>query len=383
MLNVFAMNNFWIVKEPDIATPGGVNLEPAVIQTLGNQIDIKTTLSDLVSIAEQAKTGDVIFVQQEGSLSLNYNRLVSQILANGAIVVEKNVFALPSKFRPIHQNYRMALMSQDGAYRYKIRSSIARLQTEKNFYILPNPNLLEDVPVNTEFWPYTNNQFSILRVGRPDIRKWTNFELNFAKKLARQLPGNEIVLQLLGAPDELDTSNKIPNLEIRKVPYTRELNSYYENSDLYLHHSAIGETFGNTIFEAKSFSLPIVLGIDLAWDMAPIEYLGKNIYSHFVNNILENPTLAIAKAYFARISQNQEEYFNLDQEYQNQKSRNKIVALLQRDFKSLEKEMPTTFESIKYLERINKNYGGSRANLILPLAKEIYRTRKRLFLDEN
>lgn len=213
----------------------------------------------------------LVFTQQEGPLSASYARSAAEWLSCGATVVEKNVFALPSRWRPRHPRYVMALMSQDGSHRLRLRSLLGGASRPGGWLHLKNPcdpaaaAAARDGDVDLHF----------LRVGRPDIRKWTTFETAFVRSAAQAHPDLTFRLTLVGVPGELARPALPSNVDLVVLPYLRReaLEPHYARAHVYLHHSRIGETFGNTLAEAALRGLRIVLGCDPQWDCAPLEFV--------------------------------------------------------------------------------------------------------------
>ena len=232
---------------------------------------------DVGRVASLARErGVLVFSQQEGRLSPHYRDWAQGCLDAGALVVEKNVFALPSAHRPVHPRYVHALMSVDGAHRLAWRSGLAGCRPPAEYLLLPNPLLASA----SEMWEprhRDSNRLRFLRAGRPDAVKWSDWEQRLAQAIARSRPGLSIELTLVGLPDEcrLDTPSLPPNLSvtIRPMLSMEQLRQAYLESDVYVHFSRIGETFGNTIAEAQAAGCVCVVALDPAWDCAPLEFL--------------------------------------------------------------------------------------------------------------
>lgn len=252
--------------------PGGVQLLFSKIRVAAAEIGLRTittTTSDIFRVLENnSSLRFVVFVQTPGRLSKGYLDWALKLMESGAEIVEENIFALASRYRPIHPKYTMALMSVDGSYRYSYRSFWSGSSKSKEFLHLPNPLYL-DVLRKPKPRSEASKPFVFLRVGRPDPIKWSNFEIQFVEKLAKETPSVKFQLKLVGYPYDSITRTNFSNLEILTIPYGQELAELYGSSDCYIHHSAIGETFGNTVMEAHHFDLPIIYAADLYWDQAP------------------------------------------------------------------------------------------------------------------
>lgn len=374
------MSRFWIVQEKHTDFPGGVNLEPLVIKRIGMSFGISTELVNLDEIYGKAKDGDFVFVQQEGPLNSDYGQWANTLLTQGISIIEKNVFALPSKFRPTHPKYYLALMSKDGAYRYRIRSFVTGTAVPKNYILLPNPSVLMEQNTDKRVWKVTNNEYSILRVGRPDPRKWTNFEIDFAKNLASQNKNINFELNLIGSPDNLDVSHRLTNLRINLIPYTRDLKPYYSEADLYLHSSAIGETFGNTIFEAFSYNLPIILALELEWDCAPIEYIGDYLCLGRKRDLIKDPMLAISAAYFGKLKRLQVQTRGEKDIYNPEVGRNAFKSILLHELESLKREMPSVIDALGHFGRLRVILNLPKFYLFIAILRDSARSFKRMYL---
>ncbi|MEJ2578685.1 MAG: hypothetical protein P8Z68_06250, partial [Kineosporiaceae bacterium] len=79
-----------------------------------------------------------------------------------------------------------------------------------------------------------------------------------------------------------------PNLRVEFWDYAADVSDLYSWSDLYLHHSRIGETYGNTLLEAALSGVPVACALDPSWDCAPLEFLGEG-------NVLATPAALLRK----------------------------------------------------------------------------------------
>jgi len=222
-----------------------------------------------------------VFTQQEGRLSSAYRAWAEACLAAGAMVVEKNVFALASAHRPRHRRYVHALMSWDGAHRFAWRSLASGLPAPADFLLLSNPLLIasdgqeaaaQESPVDD-----SGPRIRLLRAGRPDPVKWTDWEQRLAAAMAVARPGLTIDLTLVGVPGEfvLAASTLPRSVFVRPLPMLppADLWAAFSQADAYVHHSRIGETFGNTLAEAQAAGCFCVAGLEPWWDTAPLEVL--------------------------------------------------------------------------------------------------------------
>ena len=229
------------------------------------------------AIADLRRGGPVlVFTQQEGRLSARYRQWAEQCLAAGAVVVEKNVFALPSRHRPVDPGYLHALMSMDGAHRFAWRSAWAGAPPPASFLLLPNP-LMVGVGVAPSPRVPAAGRIRLLRAGRMDPVKWTTWEQRLAREMASARPGLDVELTLIGVPPgaRLDDASSPPNLTIatREAMPPEDLWRAYGQADAYVHHCLIGETYGNTLAEAQAAGCLPVAALAAEWDCAPMEFL--------------------------------------------------------------------------------------------------------------
>jgi glycosyltransferase involved in cell wall biosynthesis len=262
-----------IVQDYDrVKNPGGTQIKERLLYQAIKELGIPaifTSRGNIFRDLEGHETSRVIvFIQTNGRLSASYKVWADSLLIRGCEIVEVNIFALASRYRPVHSNYTLALMSMDGAYRYAFRSFWAGFTKVPSYLLLPNPEFFE--PNRNAKNSKASKRYSFLRIGRPDPIKWSNFECKFLQKLAQENPAVEFKLSLLQPPETLVTSSNLPNLTIESLPYQANVRDLYADADFYIHHSAIGETFGNTIGEAIRSGVTVIYAADLDWDQAPV-----------------------------------------------------------------------------------------------------------------
>lgn len=212
----------------------------------------------------------LIYVQTQGYLNASLQKNIGLWLSRDWTVVEHNVFGLASRFRKPHENYFMACSSRDSALRCRFRQSLISGKFGLPQTMILPPPLRKDFSKELSVSPKSDTKF--LRVGRPDKRKWTHFELDFVKALAMSEPEELFELTLVGFP--FDTHWRLPgNMTVRVLPYQDEMFEIFELHSHYLHHSAMGETFGNTIREAKAAGLSLILSLDPFQDSGFVDYL--------------------------------------------------------------------------------------------------------------
>jgi hypothetical protein len=264
-----------VEDESEAAHPGATSLLAGALRaSAGPAVDVlaatpEETVNRVAVAGAAADT--VVFAQQEGALDSTYRAWAQECLAAGATVVELNVFNLPSAWRPDDPRYAMAVYTEGGALRYRLRTAAAMLKPQASYLALPNV---------LPFTPEARHQrrhgepVRLLRMGRPDPIKWSGWEIGFAVRLAEARPDTTITLTLVGAPDELALPDALPvNLSVVRRPYSQDIASVYAEHDVYVHYSRIGETFGNTFAEAQAAGLFVIGAFTPRWDCAPVEYL--------------------------------------------------------------------------------------------------------------
>ena len=138
------------------------------------------------------------------------------------------------------------------------------------------------------------DELVLLRVGRPDVRKWSDFLLAAAPLIFAKVPNARIVF--VGAPESRKRwinaqgwGNRVlfwPN-----VADDRKLALYYQMADILIHASRRGETFPNTVLEAFTLGLPAVVNATPWRDNSQIE-----IVDHMVDGIVANTPSDYAEA---------------------------------------------------------------------------------------
>jgi hypothetical protein len=355
----------YIVNTGASANPGGVELEYQAMADFGKKIGVRAITATSEEILELALTGDVVYIQEEGRLSAKYRDWAMKLLNRNVVIIEKNVFALPSRFRPKHDNYRMIVMSRDGAYRYSLRSTLV-WNRQQMLLVVPNLPLWQ---FGTEVQELRKidckkSGLRILRVGRPDMKKWTSLEVEKFEQLFGPESPEHVRLSLVGAPSPIVDFANSKKIGIECIPYTKSVNNYYRVNDVYFLYSRIGETFGNTIFEAAEHGMRIVFVFNLKWDCAPIEYLVRlGIESQIfeVSNISK-----LSHSTFWTEFTHERQRTGLEFERKN-------ADLLLGSYKKLEAKRPGVFESIIYIYSLGSNYHVRLLRVLQALVLEIFR----------
>lgn len=234
----------------------------------------------------------LVFVQEEGGLSREYKVWAEQILATGAWINEKNVFNLPSKFRPVHSRYIMQCTSEEGLHRWVLRSLLLWKSRSTRCRVLPNlidtsrTSGLDSLsrrrwaratsePPGNGFSADSMPLLRFYRQGRPARGKWSTFEPVFVSR-CRELGSSEIQALARGVPDSLKSSYEDAGFTVKEFDSSREvLEADFDNSDVYLHSSIIGETLGVSILEAYRRGLFLVLGAEPYKEAGYLDYISE------------------------------------------------------------------------------------------------------------
>ena len=359
---------YFLLRNTSTSQPGGVEYEYNALFYYLTLWGIKCEFSTKDDVHTLVSPGDVVYIQEEGRLYPDYLHFANSLLSKGVTILEKNVFALPSKFRPVNPNYRMILMSHDGIFRYSMRGSFKRNQQEI-IYLVPNIPywILGDRKRKTAV---SNNNDSrtlrIMRAGRADTSKWTGLESELCQNLCKVNPNWNLELSLIGCPRELKQQSESRNFKIKHFEYSTSLEDFYIENDYYLLYSKIGETFGNTIFEALYYNLRVLFLFDISWDCAPIEYLNSyspNSRSYEISN-LETVNLS------SFIDDNAKEENNLDDIFLE---KNRKFFTFETD--ELIRPLPSFFRSIQYLFFLGRRYNVPLWKIMIGIIKEILRER--------
>ncbi|WP_292602290.1 glycosyltransferase family 4 protein [Nocardioides sp. REDSEA-S30_B4] len=159
--------------------------------------------------------------------------------------------------------------------RYQLRSRLEGLKQTSSCFVLPNPRWGSGRTSTIRSLP-DRGELTLLRIGRPDPIKWSNFELEYAVALHRKTR-RPVRLVRVGYPGPHAVTS-VAGVRVEDLPYQDDLSEIYRGADLYVHYSRIGETFGNTVFEAQETGLPVIFAASLGWDCAPVEYLPQSSF---------------------------------------------------------------------------------------------------------
>jgi len=355
----------YLIKTAEKLNPGGVEFEYRSLNSFLRELGIKSMFASAEKIIENAIYGDVVFIQEEGRLSAEYGFWAGALLDRGVILLEKNVFALPSKHRPIHPNYHMIVMSKDGAFRYSLRSFFVG-NKQKKLIILPNFPWWVKTTLERDLKKSSTNGYEllVLRAGRPDMNKWTTLEIEIFDRIFESESSNSAKLTLVGAPMQIAEIAKAKKVNIECVDYVKNIEEYYQIYDTYILYSRIGETYGNTIFEAATSGMRIIYIFDLTWDCAPIEYLKEFSIDSYVCEI--SKVSQITKSTFQNKKTNTQIEFNDKALLENK-------SLFSGDYGKMKSEIPSFIQSCKYLYEIGLEFQVKRMRILRAIIIELFR----------
>jgi hypothetical protein len=344
---------------------GGVQLLARALATAAEALGLRTHLCTTEQVQDilddSPDLTSIVYLQRGGSLSADYRKRALGWLGSGAHIFEKNVFARASRFRPIHANYHLAVMSHDGAFRYSIRSSSTLTRKQQKLHHLPNPVLMSIEKRDTgDGVGDKPDSLKFLRIGRPDPIKWSEFEVDFCRKLSVQ-SDHPITLTRIGHPTASGTQT-FRNFTIIDLPYVKNPAAFYKDADVYLHYSKIGETYGNTVAEAVRVGTNVALAVDLSWDCASIEFLSRpvDVVGH-ATKMLNDP-----KKFFDRLDQTRgnnpnlppsvslspEEFISVLVQSVTQNSGHTVIPV------------PSYFDGALYIFGLHRDLGGSKATAL-------------------
>ena len=355
----------YLIETAEKLNPGGVELEYRYLKSFLNELGLKSMFASAEKIIENAIYGDVVYIQEEGRLRAEYGFWAGALLDRGVILLEKNVFALPSKYRPIHPNYHMIVMSKDGAFRYSLRSLFVGNQ-QKELIIMPNLPFWKKTTIERDLKKDSSNRYEllVLRVGRPDMSKWTSLEIEIFDRVFESETSNSAKLTLVGAPIQIAEIAKAKKVNIECVDYVENIEEYYQIYDTYILYSRIGETFGNTIFEAAAHGMRIIYIFDLTWDCAPIEYLKEFSINSYVSEI--SKVAQITKSTFQNKKKTTQTEFNDISLLRNK-------SLFSGEYRKLKSEIPSFIQSCKYLYEIGLEFQVKRMRILSAIIIELFR----------
>jgi len=263
-----------VLGHSDAGPQGATQLLESAIRTVRSEnLQIQVVTDRAVVLDLLGECGDptraIVFCQEEGQLSAGYYDFATHVLETGAKMVELNVFNLPSRFRPRHDNYVMGCYTLEGYWRYRLRSFGHGTQACRKVLILPNPSRF--VPSEMARSCSQDGQLRWLRVGRPDPIKWGSWEKHFLEVLS--VNSNALhILTLVGEPPTLQSPKPL-GYAIENFDYLDDIELLYACNDVLVHHSRIGETFGNVLLEAQDMGLYVVFAADPQWDCGPLAFL--------------------------------------------------------------------------------------------------------------
>jgi hypothetical protein len=237
---------------------------------------------------------------------------------------------------------------------------------QKKLLIVPNLPLLKSTKEIPELLKnnYSNKVLGILRIGRPDMKKWTALEVDIFVKLFGTQTSEFPKLTLVGAPEPIVEHANSVGMGIECIPYKRSIEGFYKINDVYFLYSRIGETFGNTIFEAALYGMNVIFVFNLKWDCGPIEYLLEfKAESHIfeVSNISQ-----ISNSMFQR--KNVQNFRKMNDMFLQKNS-----ELILRRYEKLEVERPSFFASVNYIFKLGSKFKVKFSKVLYTVVIEILR----------
>ena len=237
--------------------------------TAHRALDLRDALDVARELADPENT--VVFTQEEGFLSRSYRDDAISLLESGVMIVELNVFNMPSRHRPDHPRYIMACYTREGYWRYRLRSLGSFSRSHPNVALLPNPSRFTGT--NNVGQARATSSVRWLRVGRPDFRKWSRWEERFVARISGRGKA-EHHLTLLGSPFG-EPPKDLGGSQVDVLDYSINVEDVFRDCQAMVHFCPIGETFGNVLLEAKDLRLFVLVAVDPKWECGPLAFLDQ------------------------------------------------------------------------------------------------------------
>jgi len=271
---------------------------------------VENTQNDLQKVKDlvYSKNINVVILHRAGDEDSVWNRVLSfiyNIKNKGLCVLEFNNFGLIdnnklSECIDIHLH-----VSKSSYYKYfSSKSSILKESKDHNICYCPiEVRKFNELRLNRKDLLNKRSElligeddFVLLRVGRPDVRKWGDLLLYVIPKVVAKIPNAKFIF--MSAPKSrikyLQNKRYSKNvIFLNNTSDDKELAKIYSIADVYIHSSRRGESFGQTLVEAFAFKLPVVVNSTPWRDNAQIELI-----DHMENGIIANTVDGFADALF-------------------------------------------------------------------------------------
>ncbi len=118
-----------------------------------------------------------------------------------------------------------------------------------------------------------------LRVGRPDLRKWSALLETAVPLMMRANPALKIMFRAIPEGPRKALKRRFGDriIALRVTADERELAATYAAADLMVHSSHIGESFGCVLAEAMYWRLPVVVDSTPSMDNAQVEVVDNGV----------------------------------------------------------------------------------------------------------
>jgi len=256
----------------------------AALQECGMRCEIAGGDSGkLQALLEEFKP-DVLHLHRGGE-STGYSRSVLRLTAGlGVAVVETNIFGRVDGTAEDRQILRRGHTSLSSMLKYARATGASMCE----LYAAGHRAIYNAVPVAywnklnfpagtlrrvREKWGAGQDDIVALRVGQPDLRKWSALLEMAIPLMLRANPNLRLAFRAL--PDVLEkTLERRFGSRLIAMPATsndRELAQTYAAADLMAHSSHIGESFGSVLAEGMYWGLPVVVDSTPSMDNAQVE----------------------------------------------------------------------------------------------------------------
>jgi glycosyltransferase involved in cell wall biosynthesis len=257
------------------------------------------------------------------------------------------------------------LVSKMCALRYKKLFRVSNEEFRKSCMIVYNPIDLDEYPKmpRNEILQKRaelgigKNDLVIGKVGRPDIRKWSNVLIDMMPHLIERVPNVKFLIMGIPEPKKKEIERRKLSkyfVYLKTSPSDRSVAEFYQLIDILAHSSPIGESFGRTIAEAMACRRPIVVDSTPLADNAQIE-LVDNGKTGFV--VYSPKSFAEAIAYLAsnrrmRRKMGLAGYTKVKREWEARKivkkAEKRFLELLQAKGMPIPKEVLNRYKKVRY-----------------------------------